>query len=154
MTELAAFFELEPFQAGISKGKPPSPRQVANAVVAIRRAKLPDPQEYPNVGSFFKNPVIDADAAQRLEAHSVRPYEFGEGLKVSAAQLIDHAGWKGKRRGDVGCWPQQPLVLVNYGRASASNLLEFAQEVSKASLSNFRFSWSWNPQWYLESLSC
>ena len=113
--------------------------------MAIRRAKLPDPQEYPNVGSFFKNPVIDADAAQRLEAHSVRPYEFGEGLKVSAAQLIDLAGWKGKRRGDVGCWPQQPLVLVNYGRASASNLLEFAQEVQQSVAEQFQIQLELEP---------
>ena len=61
--------------------------------MAIRRAKLPDPQKYPNVGSFFKNPVIDPDATGRFEANSVRPYEFGDGHKVSAAQLIDRAGW-------------------------------------------------------------
>ena len=143
--ELAAFFELEPFQAGISKGKLPSPGQVANAVVAIRRAKLPDPQEYPNVGSFFKNPVIDADTARRLEAHSVRPYKFDEGYKVSAAQLIDRAGWKGRRRGDVGCWPQQPLVLVNYGQASASNLLEFAQEVQQSVAEQFQIQLELEP---------
>ena len=99
----------------------------------------------PNVGSFFKNPVIVPAATGRFEANSVRPYEFGDGHKVSAAQLIDRAGWKGKRRGDVGCWPQQPLVLVNYGEASASNLLEFAQEVQRSVAEQFQIQLELEP---------
>ena len=143
--ELAAFFEFKSPYAAKPKSKLPSPEQVADAVTAIRRAKLPDPREYPNAGSFFKNPRINAYSTPRLEARSVRPYKFGEGYKVSAAQLIDHAGWKGKRRGDVGCWANQPLVLVNYGRASASNLLAFAQEVRQSVAEQFQIQLELEP---------
>ena len=89
--------------------------------------------------------MIDADTALRLEARSVRPYKFDKGYKVSAAQLIDRAGWQGKRRGDVGCWPHQPLVLVNYGQASASNLLEFAQEVRQSVAEQFQIQLELEP---------
>jgi UDP-N-acetylmuramate dehydrogenase len=110
----------------------PSPQQVSDAVISIRRAKLPDPDEYPNAGSFFKNPVVDAIAADRLRALGATPYAFKDGFKVSAAQLIDLAGWKGRRQGDVGCWQQQPLVLINYGQATAQNVLDFAHGIQRS----------------------
>ena len=51
---------------------------------------------------------------------------------MSAAQLIDLAGWKGRRQGDVGCWQQQPLVLINYGQATAQNVLDFAHGIQRS----------------------
>ena len=116
----------------------PSPQQVADAVVTIRRGKLPDPAEYPNAGSFFKNPVLDAKTADRLHELGSKPYPFNEGFKVSAAQLIDLSGWKGRRRGDVGCWPQQPLVLINYGQATAQNVLDFANDIQRSVYEKFQ----------------
>ena len=116
----------------------PSPQQVAEAVISIRRAKLPDPGEHPNVGSFFKNPVVDEGAAARLGELGATPYAFNGGFKVSAAQLIDLAGWKGVRRGDVGCWPQQPLVLINYGQATAQNVLDFANDIQRSVSDTFQ----------------
>ena len=120
---------------GHSETKPsalPSPQQVAEAVMSIRRAKLPDPSEHPNAGSFFKNPVLDGVAADRLRELGATPYAFNDGFKVSAAQLIDLAGWKGRRQGDVGCWQQQPLVLINYGQATAQNVLDFAHGIQRS----------------------
>lgn len=143
--ELAEAFELDVAKAGKQKRHAPAPLQVAAAVKAIRRKKLPDPDEYANAGSFFKNPVIDASTAQLLQVRSVTPYRFAEGYKVSAAQLMDLAGWKGARSGDVGCWPQQPLVLVNYGQASAENLLGFAQEIQRSIAERFEIQLELEP---------
>ena len=143
--ELAEAFELDVAKAGKQKRHAPAPLQVAAAVKAIRRKKLPDPDEYANAGSFFKNPVIDASTAQLLQVRSVTPYRFAQGYKVSAAQLMDLAGWKGARSGDVGCWPQQPLVLVNYGQASAENLLGFAQEIQRSIAERFEIQLELEP---------
>lgn len=149
--ELAEALEFDAGK-GAMAGKPsgqarnaPTPTQVAAAVMAIRRNKLPDPYEHPNAGSFFKNPVIDDKTARRLETLAIKPYPFAEGYKVSAAQLIDSAGWKGTRSGDVGCWPNQPLVLVNYGQASAQDLLGFAQEIQRSVAERFEIQLELEP---------
>lgn len=143
--ELAKAFELDAAKASKQKRHAPAPLQVAAAVMAIRRKKLPDPGEYANAGSFFKNPVIDASTAQRLQVRSVTPYRFAQGYKVSAAQLMDLAGWKGARSGDLGCWPKQPLVLVNYGHASAEHLLGFAQEIQRSIAERFEIQLELEP---------
>jgi UDP-N-acetylmuramate dehydrogenase len=104
-------------------------RQVADAVIAIRTAKLPDPSLNPNVGSFFKNPIIDQSQAADFEGLGLSVYSTEVGVKLSAAQLIDRCGWKDKPGKGVRCWPQQPLVLVNYDNAEASHILEFADDV-------------------------
>src|SRR5690606_5484955 len=95
----------------------PQPRDVAEAVIRIRRRKLPDPRRVGNVGSFFKNPLVDADEAARIAARlpALSRYPAGDRAKLSAAQLIDAAGWKGARLGPAAVWRRQPLVLVNTG---------------------------------------
>ncbi len=95
----------------------PTARDVFNAVSNIRRRKLPDPTVIGNAGSFFKNPIVATDVAQRLLAdHPSAPsFEAGKGLrKLSAAWLIDQCGLKGYRDGDAGVSPQHALVLVNH----------------------------------------
>jgi UDP-N-acetylmuramate dehydrogenase len=89
--------------------------------------------------------VIDDEIAQRLETLAIKPYPFAGGFKVSAAQLIDVAGWKATRSGDVGCWPHQPLVLVNYGQASADDLLGFAQEIQRSVAEQFEIQLEMEP---------
>ena len=102
----------------------------------IRRAKLPDPARIGNSGSFFKNPVVDRATFERLsarypdlpsfdpEAPSPQHYK-----KIPAAWLIERAGWKGYRRGDAGVHTAQALVLVNYGKATGSEILSLCHDI-------------------------
>ena len=108
----------------------PSPQEVADCVIALRRGKLPDPAEFANVGSFFKNPIVTIEVARAMQALGFKAFVHGQGYKLSAAQLIDRGGWKGVRQGDVGCWSQQPLVIVNFGGAQCADILSFAKDVA------------------------
>jgi UDP-N-acetylmuramate dehydrogenase len=113
----------------------PTARDVADAVIAIRRRKLPDPAVIGNAGSFFKNPIVDVAAADSLKAaHPALPvFPAGDGLrKLSAAWLIDSLGFKGVREGDAGIAESHALVLVNHGRASGAQLLALARRVAAA----------------------
>jgi UDP-N-acetylmuramate dehydrogenase len=107
----------------------PGAIDVAEAIVRIRRRKLPDPRNLGNAGSFFKNPVVSralADVAStRLPGLTMHPLEGGF-VKLAAAELIDRCGWRGTRRGNVGVWDRQALVLVNFGGATAPELLDLA----------------------------
>ncbi len=106
-----------------------TPQQIAAAVIAIRSAKLPDPRVFPNVGSFFKNPIIQESQIAYFEELGLTVFHTQAGAKLSAAQLIDKCGWKEQQIGDVRCWPKQPLVLVNHGAREAAHIFEFASDV-------------------------
>jgi len=112
----------------------PGPREVAEAVVRIRRRKLPDPAVTGNAGSFFKNPIVPAAQAMDLQHLHPRLPVFATAdpalRKLSAAWLIDACGWKGQRRGDAGVSADHALVLVNHGQASGAQLLELAREIA------------------------
>ena len=126
------------FRIGAPDAQVPSSQQVFDAVCAIRRAKLPDPAELGNVGSFFKNPVVSAERhAQLLQVHpDVVSYAQPDGkYKLAAGWLIDRCGWKGRRVGAVGMHARQALVLVNYGGAQADEVLALAHAV-RASVQN------------------
>ena len=110
----------------------PVAADVSRAICAIRSEKLPDPAELGNAGSFFKNPVVAADLAERLRAEhaDLVSYPAGEGqVKLAAGWLIERAGWKGFRDGDAGVHRLQALVLVNYGSASGAQLLALARRI-------------------------
>lgn len=112
--------ELE--RAGVEN---PSSRQLAAAVMRLRRHRLPDPGRLPNAGSFFKNPVISADSARKLlAAHPDLPqWPLPDGrVKLGAGRLIELLGWKGRSIGDAGVYPNHALVLVNHGHATAADL--------------------------------
>ena len=107
-------------------------RNIREAICAIRRAKLPDPAVLGNAGSFFKNPVVGAAAAERLLAEypEMPHYPAPEGrVKLAAGWLIDRAGMKGHREGTVGVHERQALVLVNYGGATGGEVIAFARKV-------------------------
>lgn len=94
----------------------PSAQQVFDMVVAIRRAKLPDPAQTGNAGSFFKNPVVSAAQCADILAHTPAAvhYPLPDGsIKLAAGWLIDACGWRGKSMGNAGVYPQQALVLIN-----------------------------------------
>lgn len=108
--------------------------EVFQKVIAIRSSKLPNPDELPNCGSFFKNPVISADQFSRIKlTHPSLPgYQQTDGsVKVPAAWLIDQQGFKGARCGDIGSYIKQPLVLVNYGSGTAAELAQYVALVQQ-----------------------
>lgn len=113
---------------------------VSEAVKAIRRSKLPDPDKIHNAGSFFKNPVIAShDANRLLEDYPGMPCypQSGDQVKLAAGWLIEKAGWKGKKVGEAGVHEKQALVLVNYGQASGLEILSLAKEIQQSVFSQF-----------------
>ncbi len=107
-----------------------TPREVADAVTRVRARKLPDPSRIGNVGSFFRNPVLSEAEVDALRGKlPVQAWPHAGRLKVSAAQLIDCAGWRGRIIGSVGVWPRQPLVLVNRGGAKGREVLDVADRI-------------------------
>jgi UDP-N-acetylmuramate dehydrogenase len=111
--------------------QPVHPAQVAEAVTRVRRRKLPDWRRFGNAGSFFQNPVVSTEHFARLQRDipDLAGYPAAKGYKVSAARLIDLAGWKGRREGAILVWPRQPLVLVNTGGGTASQVLTLAERI-------------------------
>jgi UDP-N-acetylmuramate dehydrogenase len=110
----------------------PTARQVADAVIAVRRRKLPDPAVIGNAGSFFKNPVVSAaHCAALLEkfADLVHHRQADGSEKLAAGWLIDQCGWKGKNLGAAGVYPKQALVLVNNGGATGADVRRLAQAI-------------------------
>lgn len=109
-----------------------SAMDLREVIIDIRRSKLPEPEDYGNAGSFFKNPVIEQKLFESLkERYKDMPHfpDADNKVKIPAAWLIQQSGWKGKREGQVGTWPLQPLVLVNYGGASGQDIFEFSQKI-------------------------
>ncbi|MDR2950364.1 MAG: UDP-N-acetylmuramate dehydrogenase [Dysgonomonas sp.] len=120
--------ELEDFEE-------PSIQDVRDAVIRVRQRKLPDEKVLPNAGSFFKNPYISKEQADKIliDYPNLPAYPLKDGLiKTSAAFLIDKAGYKGKRNDNVGTYPNQPLIIVNYGTSDGNEILSFMHEVQKA----------------------
>jgi len=123
----------------------PTPRDVAEAVIALRRRKLPDPDVVGNAGSFFKNPIVPASQAEALQVmHPGLPVFRGESAdtrKLSAAWLIEQCGWKGARSddgsGDAGVSDRHARVLVNHGRASGAELLTLARRIAESVRTRF-----------------
>lgn len=109
-----------------------TPRQVSEAVIRIRRRKLPDPAAIGNAGSFFKNPVLPETEARSLlrEHHDLPCWPAGDGMtKLSAAWMIDQCGLKGATEGDAAVSMQHALVLVNTGGATGEQVARLASRV-------------------------
>jgi len=118
----------------------PTPRQVSEAVVAIRRRKLPDPLEIGNAGSFFKNPVVTSAQCAGLLARFpqlVHHVQADGTEKLAAGWLIDQCGWKGRSLGAAGVYPKQALVLVNNGGATGAEVLALAKAIQADVLAKF-----------------
>ncbi len=112
----------------------PDARAIFDAVVAIRRRKLPDPSVIGNAGSFFKNPIVSREEHQALVARypSLVGYpQPGGSVKLAAGWLIEAAGMKGATRGRAGVYEKQALVLVNCGGATGAEILALAREVQE-----------------------
>jgi UDP-N-acetylmuramate dehydrogenase len=112
----------------------PTIRSVRDAVIAVRRRKLPDPAVTGNCGSFFKNPVVSLEKFRQLERDhpGIVSYPRGHDAKLAAAWMIEKCGWKGFREGDAGVHNNQALVLVNHGNAQGSGILALAEKIRRS----------------------
>ena len=111
----------------------PTITDISNAVISIRKSKLPDPKELGNSGSFFKNPIVSTTKFEQLKTRypELPHWPMPDGtVKLAAAWLVDSAGLKGTRQGQVGIHQHQAIVLVNHGEASGADVVAFAQSVS------------------------
>lgn len=119
----------------------PTIKDVSDAIIAIRKSKLPDPAEIGNSGSFFKNPVISVSHFKTIKKTypGIPSYPVSEPgqLKVPAGWLIEQCGFKGKRIGAAGVHKKQALVLVNYGNAKGSEILALARDIQTCVKNNF-----------------
>ena len=110
-------------------------KAVSDAVISIRKSKLPDPAVIGNAGSFFKNPEVEESVYLSLKEKypTVPGYPAAKGfIKVPAGWLIEQTGWKGKKVGETGVHKDQALVLVNYGQAKGNEVWSLALEVQKS----------------------
>ncbi|PLX14377.1 MAG: UDP-N-acetylenolpyruvoylglucosamine reductase [Marinilabiliales bacterium] len=113
-------------------GKEITPRTIREAIKQIRASKLPDPEEYGNAGSFFKNPVISTEKAEKLQKQhpDIPLYPQNEKqVKTAAGWLIDQAGWKGKSKGNAAVHSKQALVLINKGEAKGKEIFQLAYSI-------------------------
>ena len=113
----------------------PTIKSVSEAVIKIRKSKLPDPAEIGNAGSFFKNPEIDTQQFDQLKAQFVDLPGYptsASTVKVPAGWLIEQAGWKGKRFGNVGVHTRQALVLVNYGGGTGNEIKTLSENIQRS----------------------
>ena len=125
-----------------------TPEMMASKISEIRAAKLPDPKTHPNVGSFFKNPVLDEVDAERLRELGLTIFPQDIGSKVSAAELIDRAGCKDLSDEYVYCWPKQPLVLINKSAISSSEVMAFSEKVRSRVLEEFKVRLNYEPKFF------
>ncbi len=105
-------------------------RDVSDAVIALRRSKLPDPHELGNAGSFFKNPVISHEFFAKIQMSYPKVPHYPEPdnkIKIPAAWLIEQCGFKGKKHKGAAVHTDQPLVLVNYAEATGSDIVELSE---------------------------
>ncbi len=128
-----------------------SPQNIRKAVIAIRQAKLPDPKYVSNTGSFFKNPIIERSRLPQLTADypDIAYWEVDDyKVKLSAAWLIENAGFKGMHDKETGMatWPSQPLVLVNESATSADQVLAFRDKVATAVQEKFQVELEQEPE--------
>ena len=128
----------------------PTAMQISQAVIAIRQSRLPDPTQLGNVGSFFHNPVVSREHAMALKAKFPELISYNidrHTAKLSAAWMIDTLGYKGIRRGDIGVYERQALVLVSHARGLQNGklLLDLAREIQSAVAEQFEVKLSIEP---------
>jgi UDP-N-acetylmuramate dehydrogenase len=125
-------------EALAGQAAPPGPREVFDAVVALRRARLPDPETTPNAGSFFKNPVVDAATAEALarEYPGMPQFDAPGGRKLAAGWLIEQCGWRGAEGDGVAVHPGHALVLVSRG-GDGRALLALARRIQASVAETF-----------------
>ncbi len=124
----------------VLKTNSPTISEIRNAIIEIRESKLPNPEEFPNAGSFFKNPIVSKGFFEDLKIKfpNLVSYLAGENkIKLAAGQLIDLCNWKGKKENGVGVHEKQALVIVNYENANGNEILNFSKKIQKSVFDKF-----------------
>ncbi|WP_185853568.1 UDP-N-acetylmuramate dehydrogenase [Blattabacterium cuenoti] len=114
--------------------KEPTIHDLSKAIFNIRHRKLPNPKKIGNAGSFFINPIVSILDFQKLKSKypAIIGYDISnDKIKLSASSLIENTGWKGKKIGNVGVYKKQPIILVNYGKASGMDIYYFSEKITK-----------------------
>ena len=132
------------------KGAKPTAMDISQAVCDIRQQKLPDPKDLGNAGSFFKNPVVSTAKLERLRQDypEAVAYPAGEQWKLAAGWLIDKAGLRGIRDGDLGTYQHQALVLVNHGQATGRDVVAFSAMIQNRVMDKFDVELEQEPRIY------
>ena len=128
-------FKLEYGNLKSKVGEDVTLQKVRDSIIEIRKQKLPEPSEIGSAGSFFVNPVIDKSQYDKLKAQypNIVSYEMPDNnVKLSAAWLIDNAGWHGKRVGGAAVYQKQCLVLINENNATPADVIELASQIKKS----------------------
>ncbi len=109
-------------------------KDVRQAIIDIRNAKLPDPKVQGNAGSFFMNPVVSREKFMELQQQypTMPYYDVPDGVKIPAGWMIDQCGWKGKSLGRAAVHDKQALVLVNLGGATSAEIVALSDAVCKS----------------------
>jgi UDP-N-acetylmuramate dehydrogenase len=117
----------------------PTIKDISEAVIEIRKSKLPDPALIGNAGSFFKNPTVAVSTFEKIKTlyPNVPGFPNDEGIKIPAAWLIEQTGWKGKRFGNIGVHEFQPLVLVNYGGGDGNDIKDLSSKIQESVKAKF-----------------
>jgi UDP-N-acetylmuramate dehydrogenase len=133
---LSSFPQYKSLEAELQKNgnEPYTLRDIYNAVVNIRKKKLPSIEEYGSAGSFFTNPVITGEQLTKIQ-HTfpdIPYFETGSNnsFKIPTGWVLEQLGWKGKREGDVGTWPDHALIVVNYGDVSGKKVIAFTDKIA------------------------
>lgn len=121
--------------------KHPNLESLSQAIIQIRTQKLPDPKILGNAGSFFKNPVVSKTQLEQLQQEfpNIIAYPISDdSYKIAAGWLIEACGWKGMKKGNVGCYEKQALVIVSYGIRSGREVYEFSEEIIHSVAQKFK----------------
>lgn len=114
-------------------------QSLREAIIRIRKKKLPEVDELGSAGSFFKNPVVSHKEYEEIAGRydRVPHYDLPDGVKIPAAWLIEQCGWKGKMHGGAQCYTKQPLILINTGNAQAKDIVELAEAICQSVMEKF-----------------
>lgn len=121
--------------------KTPTAQEIRDAVIAIRKSKLPEPNELGSAGSFFKNPVVSVELFNDLAAvySEIPHYVINDSqVKIPAAWLIDQCDWKGKCHGGAAVYEKQPLIIVNKSQATPTDIMELASLIQQSVYNKFK----------------
>ena len=126
-----------------------TPSDVLTAVVAVRQSKLPDPSVEANVGSFFKNPIVDRVTAEHLKGDYPDMPQYpvdANTVKLSAAWMIDQLGWRGIEEFGVSVSEKHALVVINRSARYASEVIEFTDKITSSVSEKYSVSLDREPE--------